>query len=239
MQKIAQDEIDKSRVKCVLREFPFGTYTYSNHTFDSTSILASGALKEVMIIPKNDDLDGFERNGERMGDQCCITGISLLTRYGLQENTTLHDGKAVCLDKMSLSWRLVEVTAPWSEAPWNDPDEHPSITELFPFYPFGYTPRIDDHLHAIVTELKIRTLCEGSITKRTNDNYAQVDTKKQFVRFSKPIVVNYNPDDAADDHQTIEKRFYLCYRSNCPTNMSNDNLAPNVTSCLKTFYYES
>lgn len=233
MKEIAKNEVNKQLVKNLVRTFNFGSYVEATNTYTPLIINHTGAIQECMLINKADFDPGVGQPitvgpGTRIGNTIKITGFQLSVRALLAENNSL-----ATLDKCVVTLSIVQLLDDWDQGAGP-----PNIGETLPWYPFGYSKRIDSDISPESNNRNIKVLLEKSIKFRSTEMRAQTKTKKYFVNLNNPITVQYNTDDVAGDCNPTNYKFYLTARSNIPDLTADQNMFPKICTCLKTYYVE-
>ena len=233
MQQIAKKEDAKSLVRRVLRQFPNGTYTFATNAFVGLACNNTGFNTEVCQIVKVDGVGALDIQGKRIGNQVLITGFQLLIRYALSEASTATP--LASFEGSNISYALVGIRDAYEKSGYTP--QTVSIDDVCPWYPWGYSPKIDEAVDADFNKRQRRVFMRGSIKMSGTEDHAQSGQFKKYVKLKRHLVMDYLASDTSSQQHPLDWKFYLALRSNVP-DASESYMIPNVVTCLKTFYHE-
>lgn len=232
MVAISKQQDEKMLEKRILRQFVRGTYDNATRVYNGISLIG-GLIDEVGQVRKADGIGAIDVQGKRLGNRILITGFQLMFKYQLPENAT-----PATWENCNVYYALACVTDDFE--PLSGTGYTPqtvTMGDILPFYPFGYSPKLDQHESAQFKKRVVRKLIKGSVSIRSTEVHAQSGNIKRFVKLKRPIRVDYATSDSSTQQKPLNKKFYLAFRTNAPTTSPAD-MQPFVTTCLKTYYHE-
>lgn len=235
MQEIARKEDNKNIVRQVLRQFPNGSYNYVTNAYTYATINHSGSCTEVCQIVKSDGIGSRDVMGTRAGNALKIQSFQLLVRCQLPESSSGSDLAPIRYS--NLAYSLVAIYDDWNFTGSGYTVNPVTITDCLPWFPFGYTPKIDTEVKPSADRRKVVKLLSGTVQLKASELYADTDTIKEFKQLKESIEMLYLLSDSSTQQKPENWKFFLSFRTNVP-DAESDDLKPRIVSCLKTFYTE-
>lgn len=271
IKQIAQQTVDASIVHLIDRQFFFGQANRPfNHLSSATPVYYLGLIRQLGRLDKSDiqmvannpdandpgddpmnqelELAGAQlgartvtQNGYRNGNLVLLDGVSIAIKAFVERGTEQQNVQAMDFNSIFFKWAVVavySVEASLNQAAQTTPD----VDELLPYHTWGYSKSLDSQELVQTLWTKKRTLLKGHGSFMLSDIRAQEKTFKKYVKFSRPLKMEYLPADQNGYQSTKFNLWFVC-RSNIPhvgggQNINYSPYAPKIMVCSKIYYHE-